>query len=260
MSGQWANGPRGIPRWVCVLLLGVGLGAGCAEQVEPPRVTEERALQPVSRIAQRVIAGWSVERRPIMLHVLGEGDDVTFFLAGIHGDETAGSTLLRRLSDYLERQGQPLRDKRILILPVANPDGKANQARQNGNGVDLNRNFPAPNHVESAESGRAGLSEPEALAIYRIIHEYRPDRIVSVHQPLGCVDYDGAGEDLANRMAAACGLPVKKLGARPGSLGSYSSQVRQVPIVTLELLDTDSQLSDEQLWSRYGKALLEALQ
>src|SRR5512136_1205934 len=118
MAGLWARGLRGIPRWVQVVLVGVGLGAGCMERAEPPRVTEDHAFQSVSPVAQRVIAGWSVERRPIMLHVLGDGDDVTFFLAGIHGDETAGTTLLLRLSDYLERQGQALRDKRVLILPV----------------------------------------------------------------------------------------------------------------------------------------------
>ncbi len=194
-----------------------------------------------------------------MLHVLGNGNDVTFYLASIHGDEVAGATLLQRLCDYLEAHRQPWQGKKVLIMPVANPDGKARKARQNGNGVDLNRNFPAANHVEGAEGGPAGLSEPEALAIWRIIMQYRPTRIISVHQPLGCVDYDGAGEELARRMAEACDLPVRKLGARPGSLGSYSSQVRRVPIITLELLDTDSQLSSEQLWARYGGALLKAL-
>jgi hypothetical protein len=65
---------------------------------------------------------------------------------------------------------------------------------------------------------------------------------------------------MAERMAQACGLPVKKRGALPGSLGSYTSQITRIPIVTLELLDSDSGLSEEQLWAHYGKALLAAIE
>ena len=211
-------------------------------------------------VKQYRIMGWSVEKRPVMLQVLGQGEDVRFVMAGIHGDERAGSTLARQFSDYLDHHRQLLDGKQVLVLPVANPDGKANGTRQNARGVDLNRNFPAPNRVVSPESGSTGLSEPEARVIHRIIREYRPNEIVSVHQPLGCVDYDGAAEGLAQRMGKACGLPVKKLGARPGSLGSYGSLVRRIPVVTLELLDSDSKLSSDQLWTRYGGALLQAIE
>jgi len=195
-----------------------------------------------------------------MLQVLGEGENVTFIMAGIHGDEAAGTALVRQFRDYLDRHRNLLEGKKVVLLPLANPDGKAGQIRQNARGVDLNRNFPSANRVVSPESGRSALSEPETWVVYKIIREYRPARIISVHQPLGCVDYDGPAEDIARRMAEACGLPQKRLGARPGSLGSYSSQVRRIPIVTLELLDSDSDLSAEQLWTRYGKALLAASQ
>jgi protein MpaA len=144
-------------------------------------------------------------------------------------------------------------------MATANPDGKVAITRGNARGVDLNRNFPSGNRVNNATNGPGGLSEPEAVAIDQIIRKYRPDRIVTLHQPLACVDYDGPAQDLAERMAGHCDLPVKKLGARPGSLGSYAGETLNIPTVTLEMLKNDTWLSDIQLWNRYGSSLLTAI-
>jgi len=54
-------------------------------------------------------------------------------------------------------------------------------------------------------------------------------------------------------------LPVKKLGAKPGSLGSYAGVDMGVPIITFELRRDDSKLDSETLWKRYGKALIAAI-
>jgi len=262
MRRQGANNV--VSRAMAALLLtALVLASGCQAPkggpVAPPRVVADRPAQSAALPGQYRIMGWSVEKRPVMLRVFGDGEDVTFILAGIHGDESAGITLVRRLGDHLDRHANEVQGKTILLLPVANPDGQARASRENARSVDLNRNFPADNRAVSPESGRWALSEPETRVIHQIIREYGPKRVVSVHQPLGCVDYDGPAADLADRMAQACGLPVRQLGARPGSLGSYSSQIRGIPIVTLELLDSDSEVSDEQLWARYGKALLVAI-
>ena len=115
------------------------------------------------------------------------------------------------------------------------------------------------NRLDDRRYGRTALSEPEARAIEQLIVQYVPDRIVSIHQPLACIDYDGPGSALAARMAQFCDLPVKKLGARPGSLGSYAGVTLGIPIITFEMLRADSQLTSETLWQRYGKALLAAI-
>ena len=60
-------------------------------------------------------------------------------------------------------------------------------------------------------------------------------------------------------MAEYCDLPIRKLGARPGSLGSYAGETLGIPIVTFEMLQSDAGLSGERLWRRYGKALLAAI-
>jgi len=243
--------------------MGMALTCGCQDSglnpARSPRVVADRSGNASAVLGQYRIMGWSVEKRPIMLQVFGEGQDVTFILGGIHGDELAGTALVRRLADHLNHHPNLIQGKTILLMALANPDGKTRKTRHNRRGVDLNRNFPAPNRVDNSESGGWALSEPETRVLYQVLYEYVPDRIVSLHQPLACVDYDGPAEDLAERMAKACNLPVKKLGARPGSMGSYTSLTRRIPIVTLEMFDSDSELSGEQHWTRYGKAMLEAI-
>ena len=92
----------------------------------------------------------------------------------------------------------------------------------------------------------------------KLVCHYFPDRVVSIHQPLACVDYDGPAQGLAEAMAAACPLPVKKLGSRPGSLGSFVGVTLRRPIITLEL-PKDAGMNGEKLWKTYGPALLAAL-
>lgn len=205
------------------------------------------------------IVGASVQRLPILSFVLGRGPDVTLIMATIHGNEPAGTPLVRRLGKYLQQQSHLMEGRRVVLLAVANPDGMAHRSRFNANGVDLNRNFPAANRDNNRQSGATALSEPEARLIKQLIDQYSPDRIISIHQPLACIDYDGPGTTLAVRMAQYCNLPVKKLGARPGSLGSYAGVDLGIPIITFEMRQNDSGLDSNTLWQRYGKALVAAI-
>lgn len=122
--------------------------------------------------------------------------------------------------------------------------------------MDLNRNFEAANRLDGGKFGYRALSEPESRFIHLLIHQYKPDRIVSVHQLRSCIDYDGPGKALADCMAEYCDLPVRKLGAKPGSLGSYAGETLGIPIVTFELPGSASRLNPEPLWERYGNALV----
>ena len=83
--------------------------------------------------------------------------------------------------------------------------------------------------------------------------------IVSIHQPLKCIDYDGPAKELAEEMARHCDLPVRKIGAMPGSLGSYAGITLGIPIITLELPKEATNLNSEVLWQRYGPVLIAAI-
>ncbi len=251
MNKKWAKIST-----VCVLF-GVMVFAGCVESVRYPEIVGE--LPTFVFPSQYHIVGTSVQQRPIMCLVLGEGPDVTLIMATIHGNEPAGTPLVRRLSWYLRQRPEMLAGRKVVLMAVANPDGMVNGRRYNAKGVDLNRNFEAANRVNSKQTGLTALSEPESRAIRQVIMQYTPDRIVSIHQPLNCIDYDGPGRMLAERMGQYCALPVKKLGARPGSLGSYAGVTLGIPIITFEMLQADSQLDSETLWQKYGRALLAAI-
>jgi protein MpaA len=257
MNGRWY-----IISTVSFFLAALSI-AGCSEAVYPPEIVIEQPRQstpvlPAVAVEHRII-GTSVQDRPIMCTVLGKGQDVTLILATIHGSEPAGTPLVRRLIDYLQRHPNHLAGRKVVLVPVANPDGMANNSRYNARSVDLNRNFAAANRRNNARNGYAPLSEPEAGAIASVIRQYSPDRIVSIHQPLACIDYDGPAWALASHLAQHCDLPIRKLGAQSGSLGSYAGLSLRIPTITLELPRDAGYSSQEVLWQKYGPALLAAV-
>ena len=233
----------------------VVFGAGCG----PCRRSADIApiLTPQQFTVQTL--GYSNENRPIDLFTAGNGPDTIFIFSAIHGNEQAGMTLAFELMERLRERSELLKGRQCIIIPIANPDGVVRNTRGNANRIDLNRNFPAANRENSEVFGFIALSEPESKLLHDLIHRTRPSRIVSLHQPLKCIDYDGPAKDLAAHMGAYCALPVKKLGARPGSFGAYAGETMGIPIITLELERADDMLTADQLWQRYGMAMIAAI-
>jgi len=229
------------------------MSAGCLKPTEPS------PAQPREGIWQSSVLGHSVENRPIELLTAGSGPDVVLIMATIHGNEWAGTPIVNRLAEYIAGNSAMLEGRRVLLLPVANPDGYAKKIRHNVRGVDLNRNFPADNYQTSDRHGDSALSEPESRALHELLLKHRPARIVSIHQPLVCIDYDGPAEGLARAMGRYSELPVKKLGGRPGSLGSFAGESLGIPIITLELPPNEERLSPDALWARHGRMLMAAV-
>jgi len=252
------NRKRSIILTVCALFAALAFG-GCYQPVDYPVIVDVTQPTAVEPAIQHRIVGKSVENRPMEYIVLGQGRDVTFILAAIHGSEKAGIPLVRRLAQYLQQHPQLLQGRKVVLLPLANPDGVAHNTRYNARGVDLNRNFSTANRLNIKRFGRTALSEPEARVIDRLIRQYAPDRIVSIHQPLACIDYDGPGKALARRLAEYCNLPLIKLGLKPGSLGSYAGVTLRIPTITLELPHIADRLNSQRLWQRYGPALIAAV-
>jgi protein MpaA len=269
--------PRGpLPALVAILIL----ACACAGAPDPDRgggpasIATDHAARPVATRAQpaprpdvaaasplpqaRTI-GASVNGRPIVATTLGSGSDVVLILASIHGSEPAGTPLLGRLQREVIAHPEFLEGRTLCLVPIANPDGYVAGKRHNLRGVDLNRNFPASNFSQRRRHGEEPLSEPESQALFALIEEIDPDRVVSIHQPLCVLDYDGPAEDLARAMAEQCDLVVERIGSRPGSLGSYVGLDRATPIITVELPGAASALDADQLWQRFGRMLLAAI-
>ena len=219
--------------------------------------TPDTIPPPVASV--EMIVGRSVEERPIACRRIGDGEYVVLMMASIHGNEAAGTPLLNHLAEDVIANPELLNGVTLVLMPVVNPDGVESGKRYNARGVDLNRNFPAENRQNSSRYGLNALSEPEALAIYQVINDTLPNHIVTLHEPLQCVDYDGPAKKLATVMSNVCPLPVKKLGSRPGSLGSYAGVTLGIPTITFELPRNAATQPPELLWRFYGEALIQAV-
>jgi protein MpaA len=233
--------------------------SGCGPDTAGPTVARTGGSAATPALPPRLVLGYSVEGRPIEYQVFGDGPDVVLIMASIHGNEAAGTPLVSELAVTLMRHPELLEARRVVLLPVANPDGVFHNTRYNVHGVDINRNFPAGNWSEKEQHGDAALCEPESRAIYELLQRIPPSRIVTIHQPLACIDYDGPAEALAEAMAAESDLPVRKLGGRPGSLGSYAGLTLGIPIVTVELRRSATGRPHVELWREHGRMLLTAI-
>ncbi|MBP6965358.1 MAG: DUF2817 domain-containing protein [Armatimonadetes bacterium] len=182
----------------------------------------------------------SVEGRPIEVLSFGEGERTILLMAGVHGDEQNGVAMVARLIDQLRSLDPAASRERIVVMPLANPDGFTSGTRRNARGVDINRNFPTKDFVgtEDAPGGVEPASEPETRAILDVMERFEPSLIITLHEPLACVNYNGSlAAPIAERMSECCGLEAKgDIGYPcPGSMGTYYGWERELPVITLEL-------------------------
>lgn len=182
-------------------------------------------------------------------------DKTVLIIGVVHGDEPQGKFLIE---NYLQ-QPRPMRERedfqneervlenrvrgnRMLFIPCLNPDGVELKTRQNANEIDINRNFPTQNWEKipfagEYYGGETPASEIETKFVMRIIEEFKPDAILTLHTPFKVVNYDGPAEEIAQKISEIIAYPVKSdIGyVTPGSFGTYAGIERNIPTITLEL-------------------------
>ncbi len=168
------------------------------------------------------------------------------FLGGIHGDELSAFSVSLKWMAILKKFHSGL--FHWVFLPALNIDGllAKKPTRFNANGVDLNRNFPPSDGEQAAFNywvnttnrdkrrypGPYSVSEPETQVVMDLIESFKPDIIVSLHAPLGIIDFDGAYLKNPGKFG---NLHLHLLGTYPGSLGNYGWKKIRVPVITIEL-------------------------
>ncbi len=199
---------------------------------------------------------------PLFFKVFGNiAANSTIFLGGVHGDEPAPVYILTKLALFLREHPDYYRDKQIIIAPLVNPDGflARKSTRTNSQGVDLNRNFPTRNWDRDAYAewkrnergvrrkypGQTAGSEIETRFQIALLNRFSPQKIISIHSPLGFYDYDGATSELdrlaqwLHEVSRETNFPVNKYKVYPGSLGNYAGVERNIFTITLELSSSD---------------------
>ena len=207
-------------------------------------------------VYHRIEFGQTETNRPLVVEQFGDGEDVFVVLASIHGTEAAGTPLSIMLASYLQEHANIVEGKTILLVHLANPDGVVAEIRGNRNNVDINRNFPTQNFGRGVFNGQEPLSAAETKELLDFLHFYQPQRMLVMHQPLHCIDYDGNSAELAKHLSDVSGIRIKRLGSRSGSLGTYVGIQLQKEIITLELPSYASEKSSEWLWDTYGELLI----
>jgi murein peptide amidase A len=212
-------------------------GAACltaAAAVIAPHALADPAL------GKRLLAGHSVKGRAIRARVVGDPAATTRVLVVgcIHGDETAGKAVTRRL-----RSATPPAGAAIWLLDEANPDGCRANTRYNARGVNLNRN--APWHWRrlprpgggTPYSGPRALSEPESRATRRLVRRLHPAVTIWYHQHARLVDDSGGDRAIERRYAKLVGLPFRRFGTGlPGRItGWQNDRFKQSTAFVVEL-------------------------
>ena len=127
----------------------------------------------------------------------------------IHGNECEGVKVTRRLEG-----AQAHAD--LWLVHQLNPDGYAARRRQNGRGVDLNRNFGSEwrrigRRWSPEYSGPRAFSERESRIARRLILGLRPDLTIWFHQPQAVVRAWGPSIPAARQYAELAGEPFRAI-------------------------------------------------
>jgi murein endopeptidase len=230
--------PAEVDRVLAQQLVNLFVGAGAVKVFVGPRVGlrgPRRVVQAlwnhddhmhvrIGRDALRTMTlGRSHGGRPI--HAIRAGDPLArprlLIVGCIHGDECEGIKVTRRLE-----RAEPAAD--LWLVHQLNPDGFARGHRQNGRGVDLNRNFasewrPIGRRWSPEYSGPRAFSERESRIARRLILGLQPDVTIWFHQPQAVVRAWGPSIPEARRYAELAGEPFRALRWPSGTAPNWQN-------------------------------------
>lgn len=183
-------------------------------------------------------------------------------ISGQHGNEKVGVYTIARLFHHLTDEETYLKypqiseirnNVRLIIIPFANPAGYVAHTRNNGNGVDINRNYDYRWSKNSGDKGASAFSEKETQYIRDTIDRYKNDTcfVIDYHNFVG----SGQGQKYVcwtNKFTTNVLNDIQKyirtnesdlskidvrVGGTASSLDNYTNIHFQIPAITAENAD-----------------------
>ncbi len=205
--------------------------------------------------------GLSAKGKSIDGYEIGNGRNTLLLFGSIHGNEMGTADLLERFVEEIKVDPNIIsRTRKLVIIPIINPDGYYDRTdKLNGNGVNLDLNFPTSDWQEYGPRGDwAGpepFSEAESKVLEQIVDQYKPDAMISYHARGAFVS-----PEVANTPSELGRWYAEKTGYVydddidewdfPGTATKWFVETTGKPVITVEMtkyLESDWEINKEAM-------------
>lgn len=233
--------------------ISIGLKSGIES---PAGISGKSAWQYSGRMSCYTIStiGYSSQGRPITAYFFGSSGPSVLYTGAIHGNEFSTKYLMDRWIQELDAHPAKIpKGKRIIVVPMINPDGFAAGTRLNAKRVDLNRNFATSDWKKDIEDlngnpfpgggGKKPMSEPETNVIAGFVAQQRPELVISYHSTAWLVISNQVGQAnaRASQYASLSGYQLSSGGGGEfnyqitGTADDYYAEKLSVASIVVEL-------------------------
>ncbi|MDR0384069.1 MAG: hypothetical protein LBH47_01960 [Christensenellaceae bacterium] len=158
---------------------------------------------------------------------------------GMHAREWITTLLIYNLIHKYKRLN--LKNVCFVFVPCCNPNGlylathfkKYKLYKNNGNNVDINKNFDCKWELGGKFKGKFPQSEWETRDILAIIEKYKPTASLAFHSK-GEIIYYKKYTSLANILSKYCGYKIVESKTSFGGLSDFLNQ-HDIPSFTIEV-------------------------